>query len=251
MYISSKTTDDLLKDSKTRAILAICLFFAFLVPSIKADAFSQTPKDITPEEYETLMDMDPAEWEEVELPGPEKIRTNHLIHCLAQEELIIHEQKFGGALYRLNQTLINELVSWNDIHLKPRYVRNVCSSGDFSPSVKLLEIILIRGEEVFDIDFDETTLADDGLRGYQIQEVRSFVERLPHIFFQYMGDLQLLARNPRCFQSHLPELKYFYERFQYLETHLNSESLIEEKGKLRSIFFKLKQIDSIIEDCRS
>lgn len=186
-------------------------------------------------------------WNVRGLPSVRERRPNEIIHCLAQEELIIHQRKFGGALYRLNQTLINELVSWNDIHLRPEYIKEVCQGRPFSPSVNLLKVTLLNGKKIFDLNFDDD---QDGLLGYQIQEVMSFIDRLPKVFFSYLADLQILVSNPRCFSQKIPEIQYFYERFQYLEVHLSVEALIEEKDKLRGIFEKLKGIDQIVEKCR-
>lgn len=175
-------------------------------------------------------------------------KTNDLIHCLAQEEQKIHKKKYGGPEYRLNQVLINELVSWNDIHLHDHYIRQICSEGSQGPSLSLLKTALLKGQEIFDISFSQQL---DGLRAYQIQEVKSFIDRLPKILFQYLAGVQVLAGNPHCFHKEIPEINFFFERFKYLEEHLTVDLLIENKDKLESIFNRLLEIERIIEKCQN
>jgi hypothetical protein len=43
-------------------------------------------------------------------------KANKLLQCLAKEEEKFHKKKVQNALYRLNQTFLNELASNNDIN---------------------------------------------------------------------------------------------------------------------------------------
>lgn len=241
-FLAHSCAQNIAQDSKYARILArwgVALLLTIGLSFAHANTAAQVSSDQQPR----LLDTSARG-----LPSVVPQRSNQLIYCLAQEELIIHEKKFGGALYRLNQTLINELVSWNDIHLLPNYTNRVCQDRPFSPSINLLRLALLNGKEVFDLDFSNE---QDGVIVYQIQEITSFIDRLPKILFSYLADLQILVDNPHCFNNAIPEYSYFLERFQYLEVHLSVSSLIEEKDKLEAIFERLKNIDTIIKGCKN
>lgn len=181
--------------------------------------------------------------------GQEK-QINPLIRCLAQEEEIIHQRKYGGPLYRLNQTLINELISWSNVHVKSRYLKKICiDNREFSPSVSFLKWVLLDGLHVFELSTAQREQQAGGVAGYQAQELRGFIERLPMIFFVYLAELQLIVENPHCFHQHIPELQYFYQRFKYLEGVVARKDLMDDRQKLRNIFQNLLRLDQIAKSC--
>lgn len=175
-------------------------------------------------------------------------RPNEIIHCLAREEERFHERKDIGPLYRLNQVLLNEMVSWNDIHLKPSYIRRICQHDQFGPSVRLLQEILLNREDVFEINLD----ADhQGIIAFQVQEIRSFIARIPMIFFTYAADIQLIVGDPHCFTELVPEMSYFHEQFKYLEPYVGPEQLVSDRQKLRSTFEKLSDPEALKKQCQN
>ena len=58
-------------------------------------------------------------------------KANKLLQCLAKEEEKFHKKKVQNALYRLNQTFLNELASNNDINIKQNYVEEICNQKTF------------------------------------------------------------------------------------------------------------------------
>lgn len=182
--------------------------------------------------------------------GTEDEDSGKLLKCLGQAELRIHQQKLAGAIYQLNQELVNEVASWDKIQLKKRYVNQICEVKDFSPSVELLKVLLLAGEEAF--NFEKHDFETESLKLYQIEVIRDFLDRIPKIFFSYLADLQSMIDNPKCLLKNVPELDYFFERYRYLESDVSTKQLIqtpEAQQKLKSIFQKLRNFDKIVSSC--
>lgn len=172
---------------------------------------------------------------------------NPLIKCLGLEELAIHKKKVIGPVYKLNQHFINELSTLYGLTLKEDSLNRVCRQKAFSPSVNLLQELLLKGRKAFiipkaSIEGGPTALATSALDG--------FLDKTPHVFFTYLSQLQALAPLAPCLENKIPEIGYFMERYKYLEDISGSRGIIEkEQSKVRSIFTKLKNFDSIIKVC--
>ena len=68
---------------------------------------------------------------------------NPFIKCLGEEELLIHKSGSTGPVYNLNQWIISE-ISGQGIHVKEKYLLEICSNKDFSPSVSFLRLFLLK-----------------------------------------------------------------------------------------------------------
>ena len=159
----------------------------------------------------------------------------------------IHRSKTVGPVYFLNQHFVNELATIYGLTLKKDVLDEVCQSREFSPSVYLLKILLLRGRDAFDIP-PAANLG--GVEALAASSLTSFLERIPHVFFTYLSKLQALAPRAKCLEKEIPELSYFMERYKYLEDAIGTKKLIEEPAKVNSIFIKLKRFDAIIKKCR-
>jgi hypothetical protein len=169
-----------------------------------------------------------------------------LLHCLGNEELTIHKAKREGPVYQLNQLFINELSSFDDITLKGEYIEQVCAPGYFAPSVNLLKLLLLNGKNAFSL----RNSGNDGLAVYKHSLINDFLDRVPHIFFQYLANLQSLAATPKCLQQKIPEVAYFLERYRYLETDFPMERLMADKAKIERVFDRLLKLDEVLKECR-
>lgn len=175
-------------------------------------------------------------------------RVNPLMKCLGMEELKIHKGKVYGPIYKLNQHFINELAPLYGLTLKEESLNRVCRDNQFSPSVNLLQELLIYGRSAF---FIAPNSEKGGVDALATSSLEGFLEKVPHVFFNYLSQLQALAPKAPCLEQGIPEIKFFMDRFKYLEDHTGTQALIEEeKSKVREIFRKLPKFDEIIKSCK-
>jgi hypothetical protein len=171
-----------------------------------------------------------------------------LLKCLGREELVIHKMKMTGPVYKLNQLFITELSSWGGIQMKRSRIEKICANDDFTPSVNLMRAILIDGGKIFEM---KSGADNANLRALNEGLVQALLNRIPHIFFRYLSDLQAISSYPHCLNEKIPELAYYLTRFKYLEEEYSTQELIKDKVKLNSIFSKIKRLDSILKDCEA
>lgn len=178
--------------------------------------------------------------------GSSEASTNTLLHCLGREELQIHRSKTSGPLTELNKTLVNEIVSIGNIELGSEALEYVCQKGNkFSPSLRFLKVALLRGEKIFIRSKDQ----NDPLESLKDASIRGFMDDVPHIFFKYLSALQGLSSYSQCLFTQISELKYYLERFHYLEEDFPVTRLIEDKERIKRIFKDLERLDEIFEEC--
>lgn len=171
---------------------------------------------------------------------------NMLLQCLAKEEERLHKKEQQNALFRLNQEFVNELASSNDINLKKNYVDQICSSRDFTPSVGLLRLLLIKEHELYDLSLSGV---DASMRPFKMGYINEFQKQVPRMFIQYLAGLQSELATPDCLEKAIPELSGFSEKIKYLEEELSTHQLITQKNKIETVFNKLKNFDSIKKNC--
>jgi hypothetical protein len=170
----------------------------------------------------------------------------NILHCLGMEELAIHRMKDQGPIYKLNQAFISEIASGNLLKINPTVVQDICSIKDFSPSVKLLRVLLLKGKSVY--IFNEE---DEKIKRLQMVATDSLQSKVHTLFFQYLISLQNLAKGPDCLYKEIPEFDYFTKRFRYLQEEIPPEKLMADKQKIRSIFEKLKGFSKVITKCKN
>ena len=164
-----------------------------------------------------------------------------ILHCLGKEESIIHRAKSDGPLYKLNQALINKLSSISSLNVKEEYLQKICNPQDFSPSVEFLRIGILYEMKAFQTK---------GVSNFQKGQLKSLLEDIPHLLFNYLSSLQALSPKAKCLKEKIPELAYFIERYRYLETDYPAKRLLEEKGKVQKLFNGLKRLDKIMAACK-
>lgn len=174
-------------------------------------------------------------------------QSSDLLKCLGAEELILHKKKLTGPLYYLNQHFINELSSWGHIRMKKEILNDVCTGDEFSPSVNLLRHFLLEGGSVFTTNAGRFNYSE---RALQQSLIDALIEKVPSVFFSYLSSLQALAEDPHCLNKKVPELNYFILKFKYLEEEIETKNVLSEKSKVKSIFDKIKRLDSIIWECK-
>lgn len=171
---------------------------------------------------------------------------NMLLQCLAKEEERLHKKEQQNALFRLNQDFVNELASSNDINLKKNYVDQICHSSEYTPSVGLLRMLLIKEHELYDLSLSGV---DASMRPFKMGYINEFQKQVPRIFIQYLSGLQSELATADCLEKAIPELEGFSEKIKYLEEELSTHQLITQKGRIDNIFKKLKNFDAIKKKC--
>ncbi len=171
---------------------------------------------------------------------------NMLLQCLAKEEERLHKKEQQNALFRLNQEFVNELASSNDINIKKNYVDQICSSSEFTPSVGLLRLLLIKEHALYDLSLNGV---DASMRPFKMGYINEFQKQVPRIFIQYLSGLQSELATSDCLENAIPELSGFNEKIRYLEEELSTHQLITQKNRIEAIFNKLKNFDSIKKNC--
>lgn len=171
---------------------------------------------------------------------------NLLLQCLAKEEEALHKKEVQNALFRLNQEFVNELASSNDINVKNEFVYEICHSKEYSPSVGLLRMLLIKEHQLYDMNFSSV---DVNMRPFKMGYINEFQKQVPRMLIQYLAGLQSELATPYCLENAIPELKGFNEKIKYLEEDLTTHQLITQKNKIDSIFIKLKKFHEIKLRC--
>jgi hypothetical protein len=171
---------------------------------------------------------------------------NLLLQCLAKEEEALHKKELQNALFRLNQEFVNELASTNDINVKKNYVDEICQSKDYSPSVGLLRLLLMKEHQLYDLSLSGV---DISMRPFKMGYINEFQKQVPRMFIQYLAGLQSELATPYCLEDAIPELKGFNEKIKYLEEELSTHQLITQKNKIEAVFTKLKKFHEIKRKC--
>lgn len=175
-------------------------------------------------------------------------KANKLLQCLAKEEEKFHKKKVQNALYRLNQTFLNELASNNDINIKQNYVEEICNQKNLSPSVEFLHLLLIKEADIYDISLSST---ENSMRPYKMGYINEFQKQVPHMLISYISGLQSETSDPKCIANSIPEINYFIEKIKYLEEEMTIHAIMSDKKKLETIFRKLRNFNAIKAKCES
>lgn len=172
---------------------------------------------------------------------------NSILACLGREELSLHKGHQLGPVYTLNQTLVNQLAAIGDTTLKDKYLKEICESKSLPPSVRLIEVLMLRGVDAFDTRQreDET----EHFHKMRMGNYETLLSELPHVFYSYLASLQALTPYPFCLKEKIPELNYFTQRLQHLEDEISSERLIDDKPKLKKVFQGLRRYPTILTEC--
>lgn len=171
---------------------------------------------------------------------------NMLLRCLAKEEEKLNKRETQNALFRLNQEFVNELASSNDINLKKIYVDQICHSKDYSPSVGLLRLLLLKEHELYDLSLSGV---EPNMRPFKMGYINEFQKQVPRLFINYLAGLQSELATPNCLEKNIKELAGFNEKIKYLEEELTTHQLITQKDKIEAIFKKLRNFNDIKEKC--
>ena len=169
---------------------------------------------------------------------------NPLLVCLGKEEGILHKRKKTGPNYQLNQYFINQLVQFNHIPIKDEYLKEICTGGDFSYSVSLLEQLLLKGIALFNLSNDPNQKISE------VVTIDELLEDTPMIFVRYLASLQEFAQTPDCLPKRVKNLKYFLDRLTYLEEDFGGRHIFKNHKRIIELFSDLKKLDKYYDECK-
>ena len=170
---------------------------------------------------------------------------NPLLVCLGKEEGILHERKKTGPNYQLNQYFINQLVLISHIPLKDEYLKKICSGKDFSYSVALLEQLLLKGVDIFQLSNDPNQ------KFSEVVTIGELLDDTPQILVRYLASLQGFAQTPDCLPKKVKNLKYFLDRLSLLEEDLGGRTILKNQKKIIDLFADLKKLDHYYDECKA
>lgn len=175
-------------------------------------------------------------------------KENLLLQCLAKEEEFIIKTRAPLAYAKLNQELVNELASSNDIMIKQKYIDEICRTKTSHPSVHLLKTLLINENQIYDLNFTDVP---DSLKLFKLGYINEFQKQVPRIFTQFVSGIQAEMPTPDCLEKYIPELKVFNEKMKYLEDESGTIKQIKNTKQIEKIFDRLKDIKELKQKCNA
>jgi hypothetical protein len=167
-----------------------------------------------------------------------------LIKCLGAEEKIFHQKKQIGPLYDLNQRLISEMIQIPKAELDAEFYHEMCETKAQSPSLKLLELTLRMGKEIFEVP--------EEVQGTQRQVAQGmiddYIESSKEIFLNFMTQIQALAPSATCIKEEIPQVDAFYTDIKYLQEDVDMKNIFA--GRDVKIFKKLLDYPQAFDRCR-
>lgn len=168
-----------------------------------------------------------------------------LIKCLGEEEKKFHLKKDTGPLYDLNQRLISEMLQIPKAELETEYFNEMCGKNSPSPALKLLELSIRHGDDIF--------MVPDSVVGSQrsVAEgmIDDYIESTKEIFLNFMTQIQTLAPSADCLKVEIPEIDAFFTDIKYLQEDVDMKKIFA--GRDAKIFQKLLRYPQAFERCQA
>lgn len=164
---------------------------------------------------------------------------------MGREEHKIHKKKVSGAVYKLNMRMLEELVMFQKINIKPQLKKEICKSKAPPPSVRLLEYLIMYQDQVFDL----SGKIHESEKELYRSSILEFNDVIPELFQLYVSLLQAATPKHSCLEENIPELKSLQSDIQYLEGEVPVKTLLKQKSRGEKIMMKLRNFDQINETC--
>lgn len=179
------------------------------------------------------------------LPALVGAKENKLLKCLGSEEKSFHLKKNTGPLYDLNQRLIAEMIQIPNAQVNEETYIEVCVRNTESFGLKLLQISINQGKDIFSISSD--------IEGMQKQitvgMIEDYAETTKEIFLSFLAQIQTAAPSPTCLSEEIPDLDNFLSDIKHLQEDVDIKKIF--RGRDKGIFERLKTYPKMFERCRS
>jgi hypothetical protein len=168
-----------------------------------------------------------------------------IIKCLGEEEKKFHLKKDTGPLYDLNQRMISEMIQIPKAELDAEYFQEMCGKATPSPSLKLLELSITMGKEIFEVPHD--------IEGSQRQVAQGmiddYIESTREIFLNFLTQIQTLSPTASCLKEEIPPLDAFLTDIKYLQEDVDMKKIFA--GRDVKLFKNLLGYPQAFERCRA
>jgi hypothetical protein len=165
-----------------------------------------------------------------------QVNNNKILPCLGKEEAKLFKKKQLSPKLKLNRDMINVLVNSPDLALADNFYHIICDKNK-SASQQLLLFSLLYDTKIF-----QRRITD-------LDNIRYFLSKIPQLFFSYLAQIQANMPKAKCLSQKIPEIKYYLNRFKYLQADIPIKDLFRDKNKIRNIFIKLQNIKKIYKSC--
>lgn len=167
-----------------------------------------------------------------------------LLKCLIQEEAQIHRLKRNDPGVELNKNLISSMASVTKLFIKQRHLNKICKNdNNITPSLKLIEVILVHGRNAFYSTSDDTIY-----KGFQSNFLEDLERNSAKHFINYLAGLQATASSARCLENQIPTLKKVHDRYKILEEDLKPEKLFQA-SEVPEVMNSLRRLPEIYAEC--
>ena len=167
-----------------------------------------------------------------------------LLKCLGQEEKKFHLKKDTGPLYDLNQRLISEMIQIPHAELDADYFNEMCAKDVASPALKLLELSIREGKDIFEVPAKIVGSQREMAQGM----IDDYLESTKDIFLNFMTQIQALAPSASCLKEEIPQIDAFFTDIKYLQEDVDMKKIFA--GRDVKIFQKLLGYSHAFERCR-
>lgn len=168
----------------------------------------------------------------------------HLIKCLGEEEKAFHKNKEVGPIYELNQRLIAEMIQIPHAELDDLAFIEMCKTKHASASLKLLELSIRRGNEIFDIPKNVSGIQRSVTEGMIVD----YIEATKEIFLSFISSIQTLAPSASCIKEEIPQVDAFFTDIKYLQEDVDMKKIFA--GRDAKIFTKLLGYKAAFKRCQ-
>lgn len=179
------------------------------------------------------------------LPALAQHNERQLIKCLGEEEKAFHKNKELGPIYELNQRLIAEMIQIPHAELDDLAYTEMCKTKNASASLKLLELSIRRGSEIFDMPKSVSGIQRSVAEGMIVD----YVEATKDIFLGLMTSIQTLAPSASCIKEEIPEVDSFFSDIKYLQEDVDMKKIFA--GRDAKIFRKLLGYKAAFKRCQA
>ncbi len=166
-----------------------------------------------------------------------------LLKCLGAEEKKFHLKKETGPRYDLNQRLISEMIQIPKAELSVESFEDICQKSE-SPSWRLLELALTKGQSVFEVPAQITGTQREVAQGM----ILDFIEVTSEIFLNLLTQIQSLAPTPHCLEQEIPEITNLMSDIKHLQEDVDIKKIFS--GRDQKIFEKLKDYSMAFKRCQ-
>jgi hypothetical protein len=168
-----------------------------------------------------------------------------LLKCLGEEEKKFHLKKDTGPLYDLNQRLISEMIQIPQAELDAEFYNEICNKNSPSPALKLLELSIIKGKEIFDVPPEVQGSQKEMAQGM----IEDYLESTKEILLKFLTQIQSLAPSASCLKEEIPQIDALFTDIKYLQEDVDMKRIFA--GRDVTIFKKLLKYPQAFERCKA